>query len=245
MSVALQSQARQSRQLSLSNDVHEKMSRFSQLILILLAFGGCGVSGECDITGLLQQAAVRPHSEQSDKEFVLIHIPKTGGTSEIQDGPLVVAPHSFVANTEEALKATPHTAHQVDVINLRLPIDHVLSQFLQCKYGFAHRHHSSSFPTGPNVLDGFEEWTRHFVELKSLNSTLDDSSFLNTKVWAKAQVYNLTGCYNPWNMQTRYLATDWNHTAGLKVLEPDLEEAKKNLKHIREHGVLGITELYV
>ena len=155
-----------------------RMSRFLQLIL--LAVGAYGVSGECDITGLLQQAAVRPHSEHSsaDKElFVLIHIPKTGGTSEAKDGPLVVAPHSFIRNQETALKATPHTANQVDVINLRLPIDHVLSQFLQCKYGFAHRHHSSSFPTGPNVLDGFEEWTRHFVELKSLNSTLDDSSF--------------------------------------------------------------------
>ena len=117
-----------SNQLSLSNGA-EKMSRFSQLILILLAaFPVCaeGVFGDCDITGLLQQAAVRPHSEHSsnDSEFVMIHIPKTGGTSEIKtslwwSGGIQWALRHKV---ERSWNATPHTTHQLDVVNLRLPM---------------------------------------------------------------------------------------------------------------------------
>ena len=48
-------------------------------------------------------------------------------------------------------------------------------------------------------------FARHVVEL---NSPTPNGDSENMKEWAERQVYDLPGCYNPWNMQTRDLATD-------------------------------------
>lgn len=64
----------------------------------------------------------------------MIHIPKTGGNSFTSDGKEVVAPSSFVENYERSWRCTGHHKDQVDVMLFRQPLEHVLSQFLHCKF---------------------------------------------------------------------------------------------------------------
>ena len=96
-------------------------------------------------------------------------------------------------NYEQTIFIIP-SKRENTVVFLRDPYRHVLSQYMECKYdtwgqqvtrgtGFPGTHKMEE------VLGGFEEWVRHFVKGKA--------------ILGGRGAYN---CYNPWNMQARYLS---------------------------------------
>ena len=61
--------------------------------------------------------------------------------------------------------------------------------------------------------------------------------FEHERLGDSAQVYHLMGCYNPWNMQI------FGHRLVTAILKIQISRPRRFLgSHIREHGVLGITE---
>jgi hypothetical protein len=121
-----------------------------------------------------------------------VHIPKTAGIS-IQRELAKVFPGANIASWEEYYSEFPRQwpAGQV-VTMLRNPRAHVFSQFLECKYDEWGRMvtNFTAFPrTTSDELD-FNVWLNTF-SLNSISGEADDY-----------------GCYNPLNMQTRYLANE-------------------------------------
>lgn len=87
---------------------------------------------------------------------------------------------------------------QAPITFLRSPWNHVLSQFLECKYddwgkrmtnGTDFPRESMEYP-----VSGFVKWVEHFLK-----------SGEGFPVAGSEAAFN---CYNPWNMQARYLSTD-------------------------------------
>lgn len=170
--------------------------------------------------------------------YMFIHIPKCAGTSFKADAALVVAPAPFQENEEKPWQSTPHSDRQVDLVIFRSPLLHVLSQFMECKYDYwgGMTTAGTAFPTLPGLYGGFAEWIDHFVQLQD---TPVDGELPDTEEWTKVTSYR---CYNPWNMQTRYLATEWSHAAPYPMLEPDLTIALNTLKSVQ---FVGLSEFYV
>ena len=122
------------------------------------------------------------------------------------------------------------------VVFLRDPMSHVLSQFLECKYDSWGRKvtNHTGFPGYDDLndpLEGFDEWVRHFDQLKTNG----------TKVG-----YNSTyRCYDPHNMQSRYFATQQRsspHNANnMADRWPNIDIARKRLDRVQ---VVGIVEYY-
>lgn len=176
------------------------------------------------------------------KRFHYIHIPKTAGESFMLDSPQHIGIGSTLqGNREKTYYETPelflddddsNTTHY-SVVFLRNPTSHVLSQFLECKYDPYFRKIVNDLPgysSLDNATDGFDEWILRFIEL-GLNST-----------YGKSLCY---GCYEPWNMQARYLTASGKNDAHIARNYdgrfPSLEEAENNL---RKMDVVGITEYY-
>jgi len=113
---------------------------------------------------------------------------------------------------------------------LRHPLQHVYSQFLECKYdGWGRKvTRNTTFPHGDlaKPADGLREWIAHFLAQPQKR---------------KASFVNDFRCYNPWNMQARYMATKFAHNANMANLEPSLKVAKENTKHVL---FVGIQDLY-
>ena len=136
-------------------------------------------------------------------------------------------------------------------ITLRNPLKHVLSQFLHCKYSKQLDQTRPFLPNGTGVYGGLEEWVNHFVELPKdpLPSTF-------TFEYVVQQAY---ACYNPWNMQARYLTqsfTDAFQTSEIwgdmcqfechfvsETFEPNVEIAESALAD--KFQFVGLTDLYV
>ena len=112
-----------------------------------------------------------------------------------------VFPTPFLNNRERCLADRNSGDDQILAIVLRNPVKHVLSQFLHCKYAHPANWRDPAFPSAPGVYDGFEEWITHFLQLKDRQQTMATST--STTKQAK-QAFS---CYNPWNMQTRYLTS--------------------------------------
>ena len=126
---------------------------------------------------------------------------------------------------------------------------HVLSQFLHCKYG-AGDSDRAAFPRGPGVYSGFEEWITHFLQLRDQQQTMATS--MSTTERSK-QAFS---CYNPWNMQTRYLTSEEQdrasrcpfklcpcHVASVSEFNPDIHLGKRAIQHVV--NFVGIADLYV
>ncbi|CAK9114469.1 unnamed protein product [Durusdinium trenchii] len=189
---------------------------------------------------------------KATKSYVLIHIPKTAGSSLRGDGKAVVAPAEFKLNFESSWVRTVHAEDQVDMVMLRFPLDHVLSQFMECKYDQAWKP-SPLVPThgvaGHGTYGGFEEWVDHFLKMQSTASlvsypvcreVLQMGQHAELKAECQRMQKAAYDCYNPWNMQTRYLSEFWDHFALSSSLEPKLAPAVAHLKHT----VTGVVEFY-
>ncbi|CAE7206022.1 unnamed protein product [Symbiodinium sp. CCMP2456] len=182
---------------------------------------------------------VQPSQSESARQIVFLHIPKTAGTSFFADAMFMIPSNmSFLDNGELSLLGTPHVQNETRVVMIRSPLDHVLSQFLECKFDWWGKRVTAGtdFPFKPGVYGGLYNWVRHFTDLKneSVQGFPPDS-----KEWARAVSHN---CYNPWNMQSRYLASVWDHYVPFDELQPDIKVARQGLQSVQ---VVGVPELYV
>ena len=128
------------------------------------------------------------------RNWVYVHIPKTGGDSFLHDAQKFLPLGStLVGNDEKSFVQTRGKVGDM-VVLLRKPESHVLSQFMECAHAPGWGTHTvrrwemghpseAQFPhTGVNpspVYGGFVEWLHHFES--------------SSKKW---------DCYNPRNLQT-------------------------------------------
>lgn len=174
-------------------------------------------------------------------DLVIIHIPKTAGTSLVRDGKTLARktkPKLKVFQAERCFGLLFDGAKQSAFIvtALRQPRAHVLSQYLEC--GFDHWGKkvtkNTNFPrsTG-NFMGGFVDWVHHFYVRGEAGTWGGENDFK---------------CYNPINHQTRQLSCVGAHAFGLEshhvfadAAPRTIEEATKNMRKL---NALVITELY-
>lgn len=127
------------------------------------------------------------------------HIPKTSGYSVYTE----FHPRSFNFSKSESCIPYWYIANP-DVINgamFRNPIDHVFSQYKECRYDHWGKQTTSNtkFPRNSSVSKDFDTWLTHF-------QTPTNDNF---------------NCYHPFNMQTRHLlcneASGHNHMFSLQM----------------------------
>jgi len=174
------------------------------------------------------------------KHIVFIHIPKTGGDSFMKDSPRHMAKgQTLKGNHEKSFLYSASNEMNDDpgiqaMVMLRNPLAHVLSQFLECKYddwGQIVTNHTDFPGYGQfySVLAGFDSWIEHFVT--------------NAEKYGESHAYN---CYDPWNMQTRYMAVKDDLNAHYPTTQegrfPSLTKAQASLRNPRL--IVGILEHY-
>mmetsp|Transcript_9650 Transcript_9650/g.27606 ORF Transcript_9650/g.27606 Transcript_9650/m.27606 type:complete len:348 (+) Transcript_9650:88-1131(+) len=137
------------------------------------------------------------------------------------------------------------------VLSLRNPFKHVLAQFLHCKFWRPERHGKRVkwFTDGrdpSDILDGLEDWVDYHLSREEGAKGRKRSRHLSDQ-----------NCYNPWNMQTRYLSPSPHlrktknggkvaviaprHAFDFKDLHPQLSEAMLNLEKV---DLVTVAELY-
>lgn len=164
-------------------------------------------------------------------QYLFVHIPKSGGSSFLTASSQYIPIGSRLhGNREFSVNKTPGPRINM-VIVLRQPREHVLSQYLECKYDWWGKTATkgTNFPGNNDknqVYDGLEKWLDHF---------------LDEKMGAKMDAYKYAyKCYNPWNMQARYISTDNDHVVhDMKILRPSINTTISSLKSV---GFVGITE---
>ena len=141
-----------------------------------------------------QRSVGRPRREL----YVFVHIPKAAGASFLKDSHEYVASGSAVKGTHEKAYFHRYTQGLMGkprarlAVMLRHPMRLAYSQFMMCKYSIRS---GKLFPRGDETManatwNGFETWARQFVA--------GQGSFAY-------------GCYDPVDLQTRYLST--SHSA--------------------------------
>jgi hypothetical protein len=163
---------------------------------------------------------------------VLIHIPKTAGTSLRKE-------------LGKAGFRTPHTefcyrqlfkTKAFTIMFSRAPRAHVLSQFLECGHtDWGNKVTKGTlFPrSGADEYQvGFTQWIDHFDALLMAPERQNSSP--------AAQSFR---CYDPRNMQTRQISSKCHSTPHfyMALTEKDLEDAIANMHSV---SFVGITELY-
>jgi len=173
---------------------------------------------------------------QIPDRWTLLHIPKTAGDSFMRDTPNHLPLGTFLrGNHEESLARTYN--HAPILTLLREPTSHVLSQYLECKYDrwAQEATKGTGFPGMgklDDVMGGFDEWIQHFVDAVRQENYGDSSAF---------------HCYDPYNMQSRYLAADrslWRAHVTRKREDrfPSVDVAKENL--LNKIHLVGIVKHY-
>jgi hypothetical protein len=159
-----------------------------------------------------QQGTLAATAGHQLKPVALIHIPKTGGQGfrdtlrqdVTGDGTGLLftdLTQNDEVSFETAYKKVPSGVHMT---LLREPRAHVLSQYVEClsdiwgkkvvaAYAtkYQHKLHLPRFPKGGKLYDDFDEWVDHFATLGENGTRGPEGSF---------------NCYNPINMQTRYMS---------------------------------------
>lgn len=175
---------------------------------------------------------------------MLVHIPKCSGISFYIDARKLVPRRVRVEqNMEKPLVSTPRKLRTFLISFLRHPVKHVVSQFLMCKYHKETRQPRCNFPRGSRTLDGFSQWLSTFTSPKPGAKSpfcmrRGDRWSLGFDMADMVFDYN---CYNPWNMQARYMATRMGHHVAIDQIEPDITLAKLGLQNLT---FAAITDLY-
>ena len=157
--------------------------------------------------------------------YVFVHIPKAAGASFLKDSPRHVAAGSRVKGSHEKSVHHAYTAGLLAkpaarlVLMLRHPMRLAYSQFMMCKYSVRR---NRVFPRGDAANEtwgGFETWARQFLGLKS------PFAF---------------GCYNPVDVQTRYLSTAF----GAWAAPADALNVSDALTTLRGAFFVGLADAY-
>jgi len=185
--------------------------------------------------GVTWKGRLRRETAGASIAWHFIHIPKTAGSSFQFDSERFMAiGDTLKGSMEHSLAGTPGPIEHM-VVLLRRPRAQVLSQFLECKYdSWFTKRTGSSFPGFGQLsepLQGFAEWTEHFTKAGPGGDGGLRFSYQ---------------CYNPWNLQSRYLTSskqDWrvHVSSGPAESMPVLDEAKAKLKQV---AVVGLAEHY-
>jgi len=182
------------------------------------------------------------------KSYLFIHIPKSAGSSFLQDSVSHMPMGAQMRGNGEKAFDNTHPKHgQVLVVFLRNPLKQVLSQFLECKYDDWGKWVTKNtlFPRDMSgVYAGFDAWVAHFLEMRGAVPGGGGAAYSY-------------GCFCPWNMQTRYIGTGYplsnsgdsrlespSHflpSGELIYREPDLELAKA---HLDRMYFIGLADLY-
>lgn len=176
--------------------------------------------------------AVRP------RRMEIMHIPKTAGTwlrkalneelgADIQQFGRGGTGPKAGGGDENCLADTSRSHFRISLF--RRPRHHVLSQYLECRYGWFH--HSKpherlgDFPHNGSLLDGFTSWLGAF---------------------SADPHHNGFGCYSPLNMQARAMtccraARCANHDTHLVTGEP-VPDAAAAISGLRQLDIVGLAE---
>jgi len=152
------------------------------------------------------------------KSFRQIHIPKTAGTSTRIE---LNSRFNLDLQWNEMPYVKRFDPKSFNFVFLREPCKHVYSQFLECKYDTWGRDvtQHTSFPRDSIDEAGMREWVNFFH---------DD--------W-HPEKGDFNG-YNPWNIQTRYLTTDYltmqdaHYLSPIDLKEPSIAIAWNNLRSL-------------
>jgi len=156
------------------------------------------------------------------KSFRHIHIPKTAGTSTRRE---LNNRFNLDLRWNEDPYLNRFNPSSFNFVFLREPRKHVYSQFLECKYAKWGKQQTNltTFPRDSTDEAGMREWVNFF-----LNDWHPDKGDFN--------------CYNPWNMQTRYLGTrDAHHLSTIDLKEPSVAIAEN---HLRNLNFVGLVDYY-
>ena len=182
-----------------------------------------------------------PTASSALKRLWLTHVPKTAGYSFMMDlkSHLPANAHLEVRQKERCYRTYRGEGEwDTSVFVLRNPRDHVIAQYMQCKYSkggpWIQRRDAPRTPLERRLWDrtngtrgdaaGFKLWVGYFAD----------------KNWAPSM--GSFDCFNPRNLQTRQLSctedarTGSSHLAG--TAEPSLTDAIQSLKDVDMLGLL-------
>lgn len=202
----------------------------------------------CDNEGRQGDVKVENHTfakrMEGGRNLIFTHIPKCAGTSFVSE---LKGKHHLYLKYEIAWKMEQcfldlKESKGIHLVFLRSPRTHLLSQFMECKYtDWGHtKTKNTDFPQQGELHEDFATWIGHF-----------HSNNKDKETWGKDFAYN---CYNPRNMQSRYLTCqapdgpdpEWQFTKAVyphfaHETEPSLVEAILNLN---KHEWIGVADLY-
>lgn len=158
-------------------------------------------------------------SNASRHSYLYIHIPKAAGASVMHDAPAHLPVGSTLRGSHEKAVFHPYPQSLLNkgarlVVVLRHPVKLAYSQYLMCKHVL--RAKSRDFPRR------IDDWIATFED----RSRKDMPHF---------------GCYNPVNIQTRFLATGVGQSVPSALAEPNFTQARDTL---RRAYFVGIADLY-
>ena len=178
------------------------------------------------------------HDGRPGQHLTLVHIPETAGSSFLEDSPgFMKRGDVLVGNRGRSwwyTREIQQVAAEAMVVIVRSPVAQTVSQFLKCKYDTWGKRETrkSRFPrrTAGDVFGGLNVWLRHFTS-RDGNDTISDNF----------------RCYQPWNMQARYLGAEsvtdhhyW-YAESVSELRPSFARTKRALD---ESGFVGIADFY-
>lgn len=149
---------------------------------------------------------------------------------------MIEAPNHMLKQTvlngnKEYCEKSTYTFGVPEIIFFREPRSHVLSQFLECKYDEWGQQTTLkwNFPGYLKLNDtmlGFDTWVKHFNDIAL------------TK-FREASAYN---CYDPFNMQTRYLTMEYKECHFAKSAKgrwPNITVARQVMDRIQVVGIVA------
>ena len=162
-------------------------------LAFLASLRPCAPSGADHI---LREGTLQPGAVAAPPRLVFVHIPRAAGGSSMNAAPSVLPKGTTLLGSAESAAWSRLTRERLGdggrrVTMLRFPLSLALSQFLYCKFQLRRRKGRGRFPNRdpgrPRApTGGLDEWAAHFPS---------DTSY---------------GCYDPTNVQYRFVAGNGN-----------------------------------